>query len=479
MNCGTQGLGNVVSLVLAAILGPKEFGTVTIALIFLAFIQLLLEQGLEDALVQRHRLEAEHLDSACWFVVSCSLVLMGVSIGASQWWAGLNHQPVVGSVLRVLSFKIPIYALTIVQRAVMVRRLEFKALAFQWNMAEVIGGVIGIGMAAAGFGLWSLVGQQLGRDLSALALLWKISGWRPQIRFSFSHIKDLFSFSIATFLAALGSYLQSQADTLVIGLFFGPTAVGLYRLADRIRLSTLTVVTKTVQWISLPKLSKLQDDPVKLRNTYLSLLRVSMAATAPVMISLAATSDLVVGVLGAKWHAAAQAISLLCLMGIFEGFTVLTTPLLQARSEPMSVARLVWVFGLVNILLTATCGYYLREASMSWQVNGVALCKLSAFVLAYFPVNMAMARRASDASARAVAHAMSSGAAAAFASLLLIFIVKILLMPKDLAPGLILGITLTLAFAAGTGVILWREHSWRAQLMLFIRSRLILKLRRS
>jgi PST family polysaccharide transporter len=479
MNWGTGGLGTAVSLVLAVVLGPTVFGLVSIALVFVSFTQILLAQGIEDALVQRSEIEDAHFDSAFWMVIVFSLFLMGFCIAVSDLWAVANHQPIVADVLRALSVRIPIYGLTIVQQAVMVRKLDFKALAYRSNLAEGIGGMIAIGMAVCGFGLWSLVGQQLGRDVAALAFLWRLSSWRPRLSFSWRHIKDLIPFSSATFIAALGSYVHGQVDTLLIGLFFGPTAVGLYRFADRIQQFVLTSVSRSIEWVSLPSLAKFQGAPIKLKQTFLSLLKINVAATAPIMISLAVASDIVVGMLGPKWHAASDAIWILCLMGSFQSVAYLTSSLLRACSRPMALACVTWAFGIFNAALVLICGFALREASIVQQVNGVALCKLAGFVLAYLPVSMVMAKACCHASYRDLAHALSSGAAGALAALLVAYTLKHFVLPNNLAPAIALGLVLTFALIGAAGAVFWIEQGWRTQLMLFMRRRIFLSFRRT
>ncbi len=475
MTWGTQGIGNAVSLVLAVILGPKDFGIVAIASVYLSLLQIILAQGMEDALVQRKDVENSHFDSVFWFLAASGVVLMGLGMAGSGWWARMNQHHLVGTVILVLSLKIPLYSLIIVPRAVRVRQLGFKGLALQVNCSEAAAGAVGIGMAIGGAGLWSLVGQNLGRDVIFLVLLWVFSDWRPKLRFSWQHVKALLPFSGPCFAADVGAFMRGQVDTMLIGLFFGPIAVGLYRLADRIRESLLMLLTRSLQWVSLPSLSKLQDDPIGMKETYLKLLKVSLTGTVPIMIALASASGLVVAALGPKWYAASAALSILCLVGSIESFTVLTVPLLQARSKPAAVATLVWVFGVVSAAMTAGCGLLLKDYSISWQVNGMALCKLSVIVLAFLPVNIAMVKSVAGVSGQELFGATFGGATAAAASLLIIWLIKTYVLPAGLAPALALSLALAPAALVAVALILWREREWRAHLSRLFWRRLLLR----
>jgi PST family polysaccharide transporter len=404
-----------------------------------------------SALIQKAQLENDHADSAFWFLCVSSVLLMSVSIIGSGWWAEMNHQPRVGSVLGVLSMRIPICALSMVQKAVMTRRLEFKAMTFLSGTAEGFGGLVGIGMAVGGAGIWALVGQQLAKDVTSLILWWKQSSWRPRMRFSPSHIRELLSFSISAFVGELGSFAQSQADTLVVGLFFGPTAVGVYRLADRIRGTVLLLAAK-------------------LKNAYLYLLRISFTATAAIMASVAVSSDLVVGVLGVKWNCAVNAISILCVMGIFEGMSLLTNPLLLSCSRPLAVAGLVWSFGILNAVSSSACGIALTSAGVSLQASGMALCKLGVFGIAFLPVNMLMAKRASGATFGELARSCSTGLAAACASFSVIWIFKHWFLWNGCGPAVALGLALSIGLCVGAGMVLCLECEWRKQLVRSLRS---------
>jgi PST family polysaccharide transporter len=464
MSWGTQLLGNLIALVLAIKLGPHEFGTVAIAFVVLNLLQVLLSQGLEDTLVQRYELDESHLNSAFWYLATCGGMLWLLCLAASRWWAAKNGQPVVETVIRVLSLKIPLFSLTIVQRAVRVRQMGFKGLAIIQNIAEGSAGLLAIGMAGAGCGLWALVGQQLARDTVSVSLLWGMSKWRPKFYFSWRCLRNLLPFSLPSFAGEFGLYLRGQVDVMLVGLFFGPTAVGLYRLADRIRDTVLTLVTRSLQWVSLPSLSKLQKEPVAFRQLYLKLLKISVAATVPLMACLAALNSELVSALGARWHGAETAIAIMCVIGCFESFTVITTPLLQASSRPMAVAWLVWVSALTNIAFVAVFGFALKGSSISSQVNGMALCKLLSFLLAFFPLNLILSRKTSGASLLELLTAAVTGVLAALGASLACWLLHLASDLIHVHPLLEFGIPFCLAMTMAGGVALALNPEWRLQL---------------
>ncbi len=252
-NWGERAFSSLFTFILAAVLGPRDFGVVAIALIYIAFLQMFLDQGFMAALIQRKDLEQEHLDAVFWMDVVLSLLLVGVSIVLSGWWAARNHAPEAGKLISVLSLCIPIQGLGAVQSATLSRRLDFRALSIRSNTAVVLSGVVGIGMALAGFRVWALVGQQLTRDFAALVLLWRLSPWRPRLEFSARHLKDLVGFASSNFMAQIAIFAEMQASSVLLGMLFGPVAVGLYRLADRLVSSVVAMATTSIQAVSLPE----------------------------------------------------------------------------------------------------------------------------------------------------------------------------------------------------------------------------------
>ena len=147
MNWGDRAFSFVFVVLLAAILGPHDFGVVMLALIYIEFIRLFLEGGVQTALVQREDLRREHLDSAFWVNLVWCVALAGLSVALSGWWARINDVPELADVVKVLSILLVLQGLTIVQLGLFQREMRFKALADRLACAVVGGGVIGLTLA--------------------------------------------------------------------------------------------------------------------------------------------------------------------------------------------------------------------------------------------------------------------------------------------------------------------------------------------
>src|SRR5262249_11455296 len=281
MNWGQQGVTLLVSIVLAAILGPRTYGIVALAIIYIAFVQLVLDQGISQTIVQKSDLDDDHLDSAFWLNLFWALLLVGATLAISPWWARANGTPELEPVIDVLSVALLIQALTVVQQAVLRRQMKFKRLALRSNVAALVGGVAAIILALEGAGIWSLVAQRLIAAGVALVLLWMVGGWVPRFRFSRPHARSLLGFSVQTFAGNVAVFVNRLVDALLIGLFFGPAAVGLYRLADRLIESLLQIGTYPVQLFALSHFARLQHQPGPLRRAVHSCVGLTALVTVP------------------------------------------------------------------------------------------------------------------------------------------------------------------------------------------------------
>ena len=389
-NSGTRGIATAVTFLLAAILGPGDFGLVAVALIYIAFVRMLLEQGFLTAIIQREQLDEEHLDSAFWVNFAWCLVLAVASFLTAGLWAGVYDMPRLEGVLQVLSILIVVEGLGIVQQALLERSLEFKKLAIRSNASVLVGGAVGIPLALGGAGVWALVAQQLALETTLLVAVWLLSAWRPRLRFSRAHARELTGFSTNVFAANVAGFVNRRADALLVGVFWGPVAVGLYRLADRVVDVLLEVTMRPVGVVSLPVLSRLQNDPERLREAVAKCLRATLLISVPVLLVVLSTSHELVRVLGDEWEDAGIALQFLCLVGIGKAIGFFTGPVLFAVNRPRFRAIMLWVLAGVSTLVVVVVGRATEDRSVDDQVLGMSASRAALFLLVLVPVNLAI-----------------------------------------------------------------------------------------
>jgi PST family polysaccharide transporter len=459
---GHRGIGLLLTFILAGLLGPKHFGTIAMAMAYILFLEMLVTQGMTAAIVQRRDLTEEHLDSAFWLILAAGTLLAGVSAALGPWWGRVNGLPELGPVIAVLSISIPINALTIVHIALRQRAMDFRTLALLKGGGSIIGGAFGIAMAFAGCGIWSLVGQQLVRSVVWSGLLWRVVDWRPRLRCSPRHLRDLLGVSSGMLASRLGEYASSQSDAVIMGLFFGPTAVGLYRMAERLMSTLLDVAARSLQAVSVPHFSHLQDDPEALRKALLSCIRVSTGLAIPAMALIAAVGDQLMALLGARWMPAAAVLKIVIIMGIVKAATLFTDPLLLARRRAWTIASLAWALGLLTAGTLTVVGMLMTHATIERQITAIALAHTTMFVVFYGGASVFVLRRLCRLPLRKLVGAMAPGLAAGLAAALIVAAIATSGGPDSLGPVGALALTALPAAVGAAAVLLLLDQELRA-----------------
>ena len=404
-------------------------------MVYIAFVQMLLNQGLTAALIQKKNLDAEHLDTVFWTNVTISIGLATVSALFSGYWARANHLPELGNVISALCVCVPIEGLAIVQFARLQRNMDFRTLSVRTNVSVTVGGVVGVALAYSHYGVWALVAQQITRDLCALVLLWTNSEWRPRARFSWTHLRDLVGFSTSNFVSQLAIFFDSQSSAILMGTMFGPTPVGLYRIAEKLVNSVTSVTTTSIQSVSLPEFSRLQDKPEELRRSILTCIRLAATVTLPAMAGLFMVSSTFMTLMGPKWALASGLVKILSVLGTLTLFTMFTGPLLQALARPHHLAALEWTRTLIGTALLVAAGVWVRNATVQSQVTAIALARFLIGVVFVTPVFVYLLIRLSQISfhdlARSIVPSLLSGACVCTSILALYPVLT--LTPKPLA----------------------------------------------
>jgi teichuronic acid exporter len=371
-----QGMTVLVTFVLAAMLGPRIFGVIALALAPVLIVQALLQQVMLLAIVQRNELDSDHLDAGFWLVMLASTGSAVATAALSPLWAAYNNLPELRDVTLALAPLIVLQGLAVVPEALLRRNLTFRAIAARNIAAATTGGVAGIGLALLGAGVWALVAQQLSTGAVGLVMLWLAARWRPRLRLRRQAARDLAGFSAHSAVGAAGYTFSERADALVMGAFFGPVAVGLFRLAVRLPEMLLEVTAGAMQQVALPDLARLQDDRPAFVERLRRLLHLSSAIGLPMLGVLAGCAPPLVGLLGPDWAAASLAIQVLCLAGAINLFGTMLAPTLQAIGRPGLLAVTAWLMGLLTVGGFALAGVLFAGREPAETLLAITLTKV-------------------------------------------------------------------------------------------------------
>lgn len=315
-------------------LSPHEFGLIGHLAIFIAISISFIDNGFSAAIIKKP--EPSKVDLSTTFVtnLAISLICFALLQLAAPYVASYFGEPQLKDLLRVLSFVLIINAVSIIQRVLLVKAVDFKSLTKCSVSASVISGIVGIWMAFRGYGVWSLVGQQISRQLVNTIMLWIVGHWRISLIFSGKSFKELFSYGSNVLFTGLLDTAFKNIYFPVIGKVFGTNVLGQYTGAEKYSNVTSNNLSQVVQRVSFPVLSKVQDDIPRLRNAFRTILKVVMAVSVLVGFCLSALSyPFIVGLVGEIWAQAAHILSIICLAGAFFPAHYLYQNILQVRGK--------------------------------------------------------------------------------------------------------------------------------------------------
>jgi O-antigen/teichoic acid export membrane protein len=299
-------------MVLARLLSPKDFGLVGMVTAFTGVLTLFRDFGLSSAAVQRTTVTKEQISTLFWINVLLGALLGLVALGMAPAIAAFYHEPQLFGVMAVLAAGFLFNAAGTQHSALLQRQMRFTALAVINVVSLTVGTAIGIGGARAGFGYWALVAMTVTPPLIATCGFWLAAGWVPGMPRRRAGIRSMVHFGGALTLTSLLVYVGYNAEKVLIGRFWGADAIGIYGRAYQLVSIPTDNLNSAVGEVAFSALSRLQDDPVRLRSYFLKGFSLVLGLTLPVTIACGLFADDIVFVLlGPKWKDAAAIMRLL------------------------------------------------------------------------------------------------------------------------------------------------------------------------
>ncbi|MBD2109835.1 lipopolysaccharide biosynthesis protein [Nodosilinea sp. FACHB-13] len=348
---GKQVFSFVVFALLARLLEPDAFGIVALASVFLGFLQLFLNQGIGQAIVQSDSLDKADLNTAFWANIFLNGVLTIIGLLTAGLAASFFEEPALMPIVQGLSLTFVLSAFGNIQQALLEKELQFKALAIRSIIATVISGIVGIAMAFKGYGVWSLVGQQLTNSLFQVIILWYLSDWRPGIKLSLKNSNMLISFGLGEIGFKLFDYFSRRGDDVVIGYFLGSTALGYYTIAYKILLVMTQMLITVTSKIALPAFSKIQKDKERLRSSFYVATQMTSLVAMPAFLAVSVLSkELIEVIFGTQWLPSAPVMSVLALVGVLQSVSYFNNSVILALGKPYWRLGFISASGVTNIL---------------------------------------------------------------------------------------------------------------------------------
>lgn len=309
-----HGVSFLVGLVLARLLSPDEYGLIGIITIFTTILVGFIECGFSNALIRKREVSNE--DYNTMFIVNMVMSLFSYAIlfFGAPLIARFFDRPQLVSLARVTGLILIIQSFAIVQSTILSRNIDFKTKTKAIIVAASLSGAVGIGMAFAGCGVWSLVGQQLTLKTVYSMGLWIMNRWRPHWGFNKNSFRYMWGFGWKLMLSGFLSNLWNQLYQAVVGKFYSPATLGQYTRSREYASIFSTNLTAIVQRVSYPVLSKTQDNLSRMLYGYRRIIKITMFVTATTMLSMGAVAEpLIFCLIGPQWHEAATFLPLICI----------------------------------------------------------------------------------------------------------------------------------------------------------------------
>lgn len=340
-----------VTIILARLLFPEDFGLIGMAAIFIGVATTVNELGLSAAIIQRKEITESHLSTSFWISVLMGITLCILTIIASPFVADFFQESLIEPMLFTLSFVFVIGSFAVVPEAILAKNLNFKKIAIAEIGSEVISGIVAVFLALSGFGVWSLVWRMLLGQFILVILLGVIYPWRPSMIFSFKSFNELFGFSINVTGSRVLNYAQANVDYLIIGKLLGTLSLGYYTMAYQLITFPLRRISWVITRVTFPAFSLIQENDEKLRKGYLTVVRYVSLVTFPMIAGLFMVSpEFVVLALGEKWSPIILPLQILCIAGIVRSIATTVGSILLPRGR----ADIEFKWNLITLILLTT-----------------------------------------------------------------------------------------------------------------------------
>lgn len=287
---GTQGIQLVVSIILARILSPEEFGTISLIIIFITIANTFVQSGFATSLVQKKDVYDDDYSSVLWVSLLFAAVMYAVLFFAAPFIAEYYSVPVLTSLIRVTGIILFPGALVSIQTSYVSRNMQFNKLFTGSLVSVIVSGAVAIIMAASGFGVWAMSAQQIVYYFIMMFVMLIIISWKPKFVIVFSRVKEFFSFGWKILTAGLIDTIWTNVYGLVIGKRFSTAELGGYNRGEQFPKLIATNLGAAVQAVMLPVYSKSQDNKDDLKSLLQATVKYSSFVLLPMMAGLAAVA---------------------------------------------------------------------------------------------------------------------------------------------------------------------------------------------
>ena len=316
--CGAQVVTLIVSIVLARILAPEDYGQIALITVFTTIMQVFVDSGLGTALIQKKDADDLDFSSVFYFNFVVCLILYAVMFVSAPLIAGFYNDGSLTPIIRVISLTIVISGVKGIQQSYVSRNMLFKRFFYATLGGTIFSAFLGIALAYAGFGVWAIVAQQLSNTTIDTLILWLTVKWRPKKMFSWNRLKGLLSYGWKLLLSALLDTGYNNIRSLVIGKMYSSADLAYYDQGKKFPNVIVTNINTSIDSVLLPTMSNAQDNPEHVKSMTRRSIKTSTYIMAPMMMGLAFCAEPIVRlVLTDKWLPCVSFLRIFCITYMF------------------------------------------------------------------------------------------------------------------------------------------------------------------
>lgn len=316
--CGAQLVTFIVSIVLARLLAPEDYGQITLITVFTTILQVFVDSGLGSALIQKKDADDVDFSSVFYFNLAMCLVLYAGMFFAAPLIADFYNDVTLTPIIRVISLTIVVSGIRGIQQSYVSRNMMFKKFFYTTIGGTIFSAFFGIGLAYAGCGVWALVAQQLSNMTVGTLILWVTVKWRPKKVFSWNRLKGLLSFGWKLLASSLLDTVYNNIRSLIIGRMYSSADLAYYDQGKKFPYTIVTNINASIDSVLLPSMSSEQDNRSTVRSMTRRAIKTSTYVMAPLMMGLAFCAEPIVRlVLTDKWLACVPFLRIFCITYMF------------------------------------------------------------------------------------------------------------------------------------------------------------------
>jgi len=340
-----------ITIILARLLSPAEFGLIAMLSIFIAIGTSLMDSGLTSSLIRTRLAGQKDYSTVFFFNLLGSVTVYLLFYLSAPLIAKFYHQPALSNIVRVYGLTFIINAFFSIQNTLLTKELRFKLQTVIQIPSVIIGGGLGIYLASSGFGVWSLVYMSLTNAGISTILHWYYSNWRPRLIFSKRSFKKHFHFGYKMTLSGMLDTVYQNLYTIIIGKYYAATQLGFYSRADSLSQLPVSIISTAINKVAYPMFSNISNDDLKLKLAYKKLMQQVLFWNAPILIFLAVIAEpLIVQMFTEKWLPSVPYFRILCIAGIMYPIHSYNLNILKVKGHSGQFLRLEIIKKVLSVI---------------------------------------------------------------------------------------------------------------------------------